>query len=548
MATVRQETASSPKVRKPPTPAEKRQALWDFWLFLDILEFHGGSSKFGDCHRELISWKTEHGKRRELIIMPRGHLKSTILTVGWTMWRVYHNPNIRIFVGTATKELALAFIREIKTYFEDPWLQQHLWNSRPHIMGRMIPLMDRLARQRRTEIDETEAEDKKVIWRGDAIQVLRSQILKEPTLTVGAVGVQHTGFHFDELKMDDVVNYDNIKTPEKLKRLIRWYDDLNSVLDSEREDTALKTLLPTKAKQYSKTGGRVTVVGTRYAAEDWYNQVLLKKTWATYERNIYQNGENPSEGYLWHEAWNEEIEMDKRDETTAAVFASQYLNKIINPEEQVFAFENIRGINRGQVRLLKSGQVEINFIDEERPRTVSLFCVVDPAASVRSTADFTAIVIGGKDEFKNLYLIDCAIGRWKSEDILINLYKLLDRWNMHRCSFESVGGFKHLVEYVKAGFVRFRPITIFEFTPHGQKQVRIANALEPLVRNGMLFMMDWMFGNPEVKREFMFFPQATTHDDFLDAAAALAEIAKPPQKVVYRPMKNQYNRKFGGYR
>ena len=534
--------------RKPPTISEKRYALWDFWTFLDILDFHGGASAFGDCHRELLSWKMQHGKKRELIIMPRGHLKSTLLTVAMSMWRVYQNPNIRIFVGTATKELALAFIREIKTYFEDPWLQEHLWNSRPHIMGRMIPLMDRLARQRRTEVDDTEAEDKKVVWRGDALQVLRSQILKEPTLTVGAVGVQHTGFHFDELKMDDVVNYDNIRTPNKLKKLLRWYDDLNSVLDSEREDVQLKTLLPTKAKHFAKVGGKVTVVGTRYAAEDWYNTLLPKQTWAIFQRNIYANGEDNSDGYIWHEVWTQETEDEKREETTAAVFASQYLNKIINPEEQVFQFENIRGINRSQIRQLKSGQLEINFPEDERPRVISLFAVVDPAASVLSTADFTAIVIGGKDEQGNLYLVDGAIGRWKSEDILRNLYKLLDRWNMHRCSIESVGGFKHLVEYVKAGFTRFRPITIFEFVPRGQKQVRISNALEPLVRNGKLYMMDWMFGHPEIKKQFMFFPQQTTHDDFLDATATLAEIAKPPQKVVVSPMRKKRNRMYGGYR
>src|SRR5512141_1086420 len=175
-------TKSIREERVIPPYNQKVRALFDFWEFVDLIQFRGGKKAFAQCHYELITWADTHGKDRELILMPRGHLKSTIMSVARKLWRIYQNPNVRIYVGTSTRFLATAFVRQIKQYLEDPFLQEYVWNDRPHIDGRLVPLMDRTSRSRRNDLGDTEAADKKVVWRADAIQVVRSDIMSEPTV------------------------------------------------------------------------------------------------------------------------------------------------------------------------------------------------------------------------------------------------------------------------------------------------------------------------------------------------------------------------------
>ena len=71
------------KQRSIPTKAQMVKALVDKKAFLELIGFHGGTKAFGQCHLDLMDWqdKDERDHRRQLILMPRGHLKTTICTV-----------------------------------------------------------------------------------------------------------------------------------------------------------------------------------------------------------------------------------------------------------------------------------------------------------------------------------------------------------------------------------------------------------------------------------------------------------------------------------
>lgn len=551
--------------RTPPTDEILLDAIEDYWTFIDMIYFQGGASNFGQCHKDLIAWSDSHGSMKELILMPRGHLKSTLMTVGKTLHRIYQNPNIRIFVGTATRELAAAFVREVKTYFEDPWLQRYIWNNRPHFDGRLIPVMER-GGQRKSKRDleydiweeETEAEDKKVVWRGSALQVLRPYVLKEPTLTVGSVGSQPTGFHFDELKLDDVINYDNVLTPQKRERVLSWIDDLISVLDDPYIDVDYEEILDECGldKALAIVGGRITACGTRYDREDWYGQIYQKiqenaTKYVIYQRNIYANGTDHTGGYLWFEKWSRQTEIDKRQEITAQKFASQYLNAIVSVEDQILAPDLMVRLAAYQMKLLDTGMVEVRYTPKDAAEHVMLIhpiMVIDPAAAVGADSDFTAIVVGGKTADGELIILDGAVGKWKSGVAVERIFKYADKWKLRRINVESVGGFKHFAEYIRSQFAKYRPIAVAEYKPTGKKEVRISNALEPLFMNGMVYIASHVLVSDEIRDQFLFFPRPTIHDDFPDAVAALCELSKPPKKRAANPIKKYVNTQYGGYR
>lgn len=539
----------------PPTMEQKTKAIYDFWTFVDVISFHGGSEAFGECHQELITWWNENEDvAQKLVLIPRGHLKSTLLTVAMTLWRIYQIPDIRIFVGTATRALATAFVREIRTYLEDPFLQEHVWNNRPHIVGRLVPEMERTRNDRKR--DETEAKDRKIIWSTSAIQVVRPSIMKEPTVTVGSVGTIPTGFHFDEMYLDDVVNYDNISTPDKRNRLRGWIDDLMCVLDPMYFDAEWSYVLPKEGKRYCQIGGKFTVVGTRYDREDWYGDIVefgQDQGWAVYQKNIYKNGTDNSDGYLWHEIWNEALERTKRSQMTASRFASQYLNMVIAPGSAIFKLEMINWIHPGNIVLSQEDRrvTVIHSTIPEGSAKIRPILVVDPAATIGEDSDYTALVVGGKTQDGRVMCIDFAMGKWTSEEILKNMYRLADKWHMNHAYIESVGGFAHFVEFVRSAFIRYRPLVLHEYKPvwtQGKKEVRISNALEPLITNGLLYLPYSVTSNYEARDQLTYFPRSTIHDDFPDVLAALSELSKAPARKPVNTLDKTKNKKFGGYR
>lgn len=536
-----------------PTDQDKTEALYDFWKFIDIINFHGGSAAFGQCHRDMVAWYLAdwENQDRSLVLMPRGHLKSTLLTVGMCLWRIYQIPDIRIFVGTAVQELAKAFVREIRTYLEDPDLIRDVWNKRPHIEGRLVPEMERTKYKR--DHMETEAKDRKIIWSTKAIQVVRPGIFKEPTITVGSVGIIPTGFHFDEMFLDDVINFDNIATPEKLNRVKSWIDDLICVLDPQYFDNEWAERLPREAVRYCHIGGKITAVGTRYDRNDWYNELIDNPAWAHYQRNIYKNYEDDSEGYLWHEVWDKKLELTKRADMTATRFASQYLNRIIATGEVIFDIGKIKWltppmINYGAV----PGTLIIHHATlDDDGSVIRPILVVDPAATIGEDSDYTAMAVGGKDKNGNLIIVDCRMGKWLAEDILRNLYELADKWKLHAATIESVGGFAHFVQYVRNSFNRYRAIVLNEYKPtsaQGKKQVRIENALQPLFENGMLYLPMYVSNTFEMRDQLMFFPRKTIHDDFPDVLSCVAELAKVPQPKPSNHLQKYKNAVYGGFR
>ena len=86
------------------------------------------------------------------------NLKTTIITVLDVLHSIYVNPNIRIYVGCSGKALSKAIMREVTATLTDPWLQENIWNDRPHIEGRLIPLMDKTAQKRRNYVQNDDLE------------------------------------------------------------------------------------------------------------------------------------------------------------------------------------------------------------------------------------------------------------------------------------------------------------------------------------------------------------------------------------------------------
>lgn len=554
------------------TKLNKVKALSDIWTFADLIDFKGGKKSFAPIHYELGAFVTapdllagtiksdttniniDEQVTRVLILMPRGHLKSTVASVLYVLWRIYRNPNIRIVVGTNVKDLAWSFIRELRSYLEDEDLQTRVWNARPHVKGVLIPELDRTGRKKTGEVGE--ALDKKVIWSATAIQVVRSKKMKEPTVQATSVGSRLTGGHFDLLILDDVVDFKNTVSPETIRKTFEWAQDLESVLDPRRVE---KVSDIAAVPFYDIVGDQIVVLGTRYDRQDYYQYILENAEelgYATMVRNIYRNGKDGSDGYIWHERFNDAVVAKLRKRLTARRFASQYLNTVIVSELQILNPDNVQYYN-SQLAYAKPGEVEIRLNEAGKPNPrIRPYLVIDPAISENKRADNTSITVGGFDQNGELWILEQRTGHFRPLDTAVIVLGLINKWKLQTLSIEQVGAFR-AVAYTIGEYLKNNNsvASIRDWKPgNNKKKTRIENYLEPFFTAMTIHLPRELQTDEIVQNEITYFPNDTVTDDVLDTWAMLVEIARPPltdkqkQAKKIRPARAFRNTRYGGTR
>lgn len=551
----REVTPASGTPVSPPT-ALATLALTDYWAFIDLISYRGGAGAFGAIHHELATFVSDSTNPRRLVLMPRGHLKSTICSVGYSLWRIWLNPNVRILVGTASKDLALSFVREVKQYLEDPDLQNRVWNNRPHITGPLIPQLEGNSGQRKSKrkrnagdddnFDEgyTEALDKKVLWKQDAIQVLRPNIMKEPTLVASSVNSPDTGFHYDVFIADDCVTFKNSGTEAKRQTILNWIADQESVVDPFNPKTGL--------------GGEFIMLGTRYYHRDAYGiysnadlteeeleelreevgEAWAQDEFALFTRNIYANGEDDSDGYLWPERFDARVISSIRRRMAKQPggerrFASQYLNRVYSEADaeldwgaitSLHAHEVVPEPDRGLVRVTLGGQgaTSDRMVVELRP-----VIAIDPAISQSSRADYTAIAVVGLTSSHQVVVLDLEVGRFAPSETVELTYALMSKYGLRVLWVDNEKLGQALNYTFRASFGRHYPIVIKEHNCKGDKLVRLQNRFEPVINGGLMYATRGVMANKLLQQNVQFFGNSGVHDDPLDAIDIALEHATP---------------------
>lgn len=550
------------------TRKELIEAYNDIWSFADLINFRGGSRKFGDVHRELASFLTapqsieSEENRRRLILMPRGHLKSTVSSVLYSLWRVYRNPNIRILVGTNIKRLGRGFIRELRQYFENGDLQKRVWNCRPHVAGNLVPAISAADRRKRNsqrnndftgEEDINFADDSKLIWSMEALQVLRSDILKEPTVMIASVGTTVTGDHYDLLILDDVVDFDNSASENKADTILDWTRDLESVLDPRQK---VEFNIGPNTVLVDHVGDEAVILGTRYYEWDYYQYLIDEGASLgvqSFTRNIYKNGVDEEDGYLWPEKFDKfAVERIRRRINNTRRFSSQYLNTIIAPEDAIFAVDRVKWVHPKNVHHTPANEWEL-VRSGEPVRRVRPMLFIDPAATTNATSDFTVLTVAGYSETKELIILDIDNGRYSPTEVCERLFVMCEKWHLNYVTVEMVGGFK-LYEHVIREYMKRtgKLIGIRDYKPSAKlhKKARIEAWLQPLFENNMVYAHETVSMNQEFRNELTLFPRGK-HDDVLDTLAAIAEICQPTRKKNHLAAvtpRRQVNSRWGGTR
>jgi hypothetical protein len=187
----------------------------------------------GDVHKAINRQQRKDRQGRDtkemMLIDPRGFFKSTINRIDCAQW-LLNVPDIRILILTGEYKLAVAFMRQIKSYFYLPE------GGRPTDFHVLFP------EYILTGVDGTSREPLECPARN-----LRNQV--EASLWVNSIDANLSGWHCDIRKGDDIVTDENCNSDSSRESLKDKFDGTANLLDE---------------------WGFSDYIGTRYFTDDWY--------------------------------------------------------------------------------------------------------------------------------------------------------------------------------------------------------------------------------------------------------------------------------------
>ena len=252
---------------------------------LDFLcKYYLNFGEWDVCHDELNAFLLSSEKKRRLILMPRGHLKTSIVTIGLAIQHLLKDRDTTILIANAVWDYARSILFEIKEYLT-------LKTKLPYLYGRF--------------------ESNR--WNQDEITIRqRKKPNKTPSISTAGADKAITGQHYKVIFADDIVNRQTISTDEQRGKTHKFYSDLLSVLEPD---------------------GVLYIIGTRWHDGDLYGELLResKDKFDVHIRKAIEDGR-----VIFPKKFSQEILDDLKKEKGSFEFNAQYMNDPIGEENEHF--------------------------------------------------------------------------------------------------------------------------------------------------------------------------------------------------------------------
>lgn len=454
-----------------------KNSLWH--LCYDVLDFKDIDNNF---HRKALEdfqdWKRNGFDT--LIFWPRGHLKSSLLTIGDSLQEIINDPSIRIMIMNATLPNARQWVTAIGNYI--------LFSEKFRFFFPEIkPYEDSRAKWNREEIR---------IDRGG----VTSREIPEPTLKGYGADSNITSQHFDIHKYDDLQNWENAQTPEQIINVYKKYQASLSVLEPD---------------------GRKDIIGTRYGAGDIYSYMLKMDTFKCSSRQLKEDNGSGKEVYIFPQKFNKKVEKKLKEELALEGnefhFYCQYYNKIIHDSSKPFQESQI-----------------LHY--EALPPNGVYYITIDPASSTKSHADKSAIVscywVGACQRYIEgaIFLHKYIHDRLTLAALLEHMFGMYTEIRPELMSVEIAGAQSHTLweriieeddrRNIKASLHRYQP------KPSESKHSRIMS-MQPMFKRGKFYIRE---EHVDFKDQLLSYTGIKKHekDDLIDAVAQQLQIGQFP--------------------
>lgn len=482
----------------------RESAEEDLAIFIKLVAPH---LLLGGIHYELIKWWCrQDAKKNQLVLLPRGHLKSKLAAYRVAWW-ITKNPETTILYVSATADLAEKQLYQIKQIIDNP-IYRRYW---PEMIG----------------VDEGKREK----WAVAEIAIdhpkRKLEGIRDATCKAVGLTSNTTGFHADIVVLDDIVVPGNAYTEEGRDKVASLYSQLASI---------------------ENPGSQEWVVGTRYHPKDIYQNMIEMKSeiydpetgdlesdeeiYELFQRVVESNGE-----FLWPSQTRPDGKSFGFNYKILAGIKGKYQGDITQFYSQYY--NNPNNIDTACINSDKFQYYERTLLNNRegdwyiKNRKLNVYAAIDFAFSLRKKADYTALVVIGVDHLGNYYILD--IDRFKTERIVEyfnHIVKAQQKWGFRKLSAEVTVAQKTIVSELKESYIKPNGIalSIDEHNPNrhqGDKEERMSAILEPKYDN----MQIWHYrgGNCQSLEEELIM-RHPPHDDIKDALSNAIHISVIPRQ------------------
>jgi hypothetical protein len=428
-------------------------------------------------------WDLE-GPRDRMLLVSRGHLKTTIHTIGQAIQWILNYPDVRILLCTATGEQSERIIKEIKGHFQ--------FNPRfRFLFPEFCP--------KKSIQDFGNAAEFTVPNR-------TRKELKEPTVMTASIGKVIASTHHDVVMCSDVVSEANTKTKGQIQEAKDFFGYLE----------------PLRERGPSKNGesnvGWKFVEGTIYDFADYYQTILDheaqcpadQKQWMITRQSCWVDKEKKIP--LWPERFPAK-ELDRilnSPEVGPYIFSSQYELNPVAPGSGLATKEQIRFFPAHLVKQLM-------------PR-YRVYTTIDLATLDGSNVngDYCSLVTGGWDGNARLDVLSIQNGRFTDKqvvDLMFLIQQMFPSNQEFRIQKDQIsGGLKSLLRREMEQKRKWLNVKYVPIPTNESKNHRIIRNLQGWFSLGYIRFADSISCKTELIDQILRFPRGA-HDDILDALA-----------------------------
>lgn len=493
---------------------------WLYWRTLDAVPEvqDGPDGPIGKMFREKF-WhgvvvRLKGDGRIKCLLIPRGHLKSTLATQGHTQWKICRAPADRHMIRSLTGGLARSFTGDIKYHFEQN------------------------EKFRRLYADLGPPAKRECAWNADFIQVAASTRRgKEPTLYAAGMESEVTGGHYDDITLDDCSGESNTKTPGLRADACLRVQRMHAILDPGCSMVDVGT-------RWEDDDPHSMFVDTR-RSEIAHDSCFMVATVLDSDPSVKVGQRISPLGYgkpIWPEKYTvRALEKIRRGITDDRVWFGQYFNQ--------FSGTALRTFSRDWIRRYTGTP-----LDAVANHKLNITVWIDTASGKDEQSgklDYTAaVVLGQTQDRQQYYVLDGFKEKLGASQIAAAIADLAQKWHQiaqkanatFRCAVEETAYTQFLGSVLELtlrdrGVDKYIAIErIAHSAKAGSKADRIRTLAQPYSEQRVLWpehltVRPHTAGEPydlmtELEDEFCRWP-GVQHDDLIDAHAGAYELTVP---------------------
>lgn len=426
-----------------------------------------------------------------LALLPRGTLKSSIITIAFAMqWNLNYGED-RILIDSEVFEKSKGFLAEIKGHYQDTKGLRDVY----------FTIYGKYPDEKKTQYNPEGTE----VWSTEKIVLTsRTRQRKEPTIDCSGIGVSKNGMHYDLIIMDDLHSEQNTKNAEQIETVKDHYKLMYSLLEP---------------------GHPAVVVGTRWNYNDLYQMIIDEEK---EDFNFITRSAESIDGDLFYEKrLNRKQLTTFRKRQGAYLYSCQYLNNPVDDESATFKKSMFKHISMEAIKDTK----------------INWYGLVDPSWK-GEYSDYAVIMIAGMDSRGEIYCRYIHRAKLTYAEIVVKMFEINAMFSPRQWLLETVATQKSIQYFLEQE--QKRQTTLLRVKEirgqRAQKEERIM-ALAPYYELGRAHHLRDCPQIEILESELMNFPRSK-YDDVSDCWAGILEIATPPSGVVLSKEKSDKRKEY----